>query len=64
MTAAGFRGSIAPASLKYSQDNHQPKESDMGFRGSIAPASLKCDLGLVLVQGAVRVSGALLPRPH
>ena len=34
------------------------------FRGSIAPASLKPVGGLGRRPDALRVSGALLPRPH
>ena len=41
MKAAGFRGSIAPASLKRYQARDYHPAGSQGFRGSIAPASLK-----------------------
>ena len=60
----GFRGSIAPASLKPRQGWRWPVEFVGRFRGSIAPASLKLVGCRGARYGGPVVSGALLPRPH
>ena len=61
---SGFRGHLAPASLKVCGLRPETDEHFFGFPGPSCPGLIEGQYLLGGIRSPAEVSGAILPRPH